>query len=671
MKKVCLLRLAELSGVARPCLAAIWLLAFLLTGCHNDPNPKPWREKRADGKPWVVRYASMPEEVRSLDPQVSYDSISRMVLEPVQDCLLEYAPMKIDPYELQPCLLESIPSRTMNADGTVDYLCKLKRGIFFHDDPCFPRGKGRELVAADVHFSIQRLCDPKVESPISANLAEYIAGMTEATDAAKRNGERFDYATMKVSGVEALDSHTFKLHLLKPYPQILYWMAMHFMAPVAQEAVNYYDGLPHADGSRGEMISRPLFRFHPVGTGPFKIVEWVRGQRFRFVRNENYRTTVFPSEGWPKERDAVNGPLAGHALPLVDEVQLGIFRELLPMWLLTRQGYLDRFAVQKDAFNSLISATKGLTPKYADRGLKLEKAVEVSTFYISFNQQDPVIGTNKKLRQALSCAYNPQGFIDILYGGVAPIAQQLLSPGVFGYQKDFRNPYAFNLEKGRRLIAEAGYPNGIDPATGQPLKITMDTTANSSAERQLAEYEQRQLEQLGIHVEVVENTFARMLEKEDQGNFQIAAGTGWGADYPDPENYFFLFASSNFPPTGKNINRYKNPEFDQLFEKMASMENSPERLEIARKLNEILIEDCPMVLNFHKAYFVVTQPWSPETQVNMMLEGGFKYMTVDPALREQKRREWNAVALWPIPVAIALVIAGLGYAVYINRRRNV
>ncbi len=650
---------------------SVGLLALLVAGCGNDPNPAPLEKTRPDGTPWRVHYWHTTGEARSLDPQVSYDSVSRRVLEPVYDCLLEYDPMKTDPYELAPALLEAMPERTLKPDGTVEYLCKLKRNILFHDDPCFPGGKGRELVAADQHFAIQRLSDPKNQSPVFSNLAEYIVGMREAAEAARKNGDRFDYATMKVSGVEVIDSHTFKLHLLKPYPQILYWMAMHFMTPVAHEAVAYYDGKLHADGPGGKLVTRELFKFHPVGTGPFKMAEWVRGQRVRFVRNEHYHTTVFPHGGWPAEREALNRPLAGHALPLVDEVQITIFPELLPMWLLTRQGYLDRFSVQKDAFNSLVTASKGLTSKYAERGLKLEKAVEVSTFYFSFNLQDPVIGPNKKLRQALSCAYNPQGFIDILYGGVAPIAQQLLSPGVFGYQKDYRNPYGYNLEKARRLIAEAGYPNGIDPKTGQPLEITMDCVASGSAERQLAEYEQRQFEQLGIRIRVIENTFARMLEKEDQGNFQICTGTGWSADYPDPENYFFLFTSSNFPPAGKNISRYKNPEFDRLFDQMASMENSPERFEMVRKMNALLIEDCPILLSFNKAYYIVTQPWAPATHMNMLLEVGLKYQPVEVDLRAWKRGEWNPVARWPIPLAIGVVVIGIVYAAVINRRRNV
>jgi ABC-type transport system substrate-binding protein len=303
--------------------------------------------------------------------------------------------------------------------------------------------------------------------------------------------------------------------------------------------------------------------------------------------------------------------------------------------------------------------------------MSLEKDVEPGTFYMAINMQDPVLGKNQKLRQALSCAFDAQGWIDIFYNSVPQVAQQLVPPGIFGNRKEYRNPYGFNLDKGRKLIAEAGYPNGRDPKTGQPLELTMDTVATGADERLMAEYEQRQLEQLGIRVRVIENNFPRMMEKEDQGNFQIAAGSGWQADYPDPENFFFLYYSKNFPPAGKNVSRYKNSEFDALFDKMATMENSPERLEIVHRMSDILNEDCPEILNFHRALYALIQPWSPRTHANMMLEGGVKYGLLNYELREEKRREWNRKPAWPVAVAIAFVAAGLIYAARVNRRRNV
>src|SRR4029450_9944789 len=132
--------------------------------------------------------------------------------------------------------------------------------------------------------------------------------------------------------------------------------------------------------------------------------------------------------------------------------------------------------------------------------------------------------------------------------------------------------------------------------------------------------------------------------------FQIAPSTGWGADYPDPENFFFLFYSKNIPPAGKNESRYINPEFDRVFEQMALMDNGPERLELCRRLNQMLADDCPVAFNFNKAYYVVVQPWTERMHDNMMLEGGLKYGVIDPEMRERLLKEWNQPVLWPLGI---------------------
>src|SRR5215216_5726355 len=122
--------------------AVLLVFAIALAACSNNPNPEPYEKTRADGSPWAVRYAALTADPKSLDPQVMYDSISQRALEPVYDRLLDYHPMKTDPFELMPAILEAVPKGEPLPDGNIGYLCKLKRGILFHDDPCFPGGKG-------------------------------------------------------------------------------------------------------------------------------------------------------------------------------------------------------------------------------------------------------------------------------------------------------------------------------------------------------------------------------------------------------------------------------------------------------------------------------------------------------------------------------------------------
>lgn len=638
-------------------------LLLALPGCNNNPHPPPYHKTRPDGSPWIPRYSVLTGDPKSFDPQVSYDAVSRRVLEPVYDTLLQYHVMKTEPYELEACMLEEMPKREDLPDGTSSYLCKLKPGILFHDDPCFPGGKGREVVAADVHYAFQRIADPKVESPFFATLEPRVVGLREARAAGTAHGA-FDYST-PVRGIEVIDAHTFRIRLTSPYPIILYYLAMHATCPVSREAVEYYDGLEHG-GKR-----RPAFKYYAVGTGPFRIREYVPKQRVRLERIPNYHTTVFPSDGFPPEKAEWLQQFAGKPLPLVDEILLTILSETIPAFVLGRQGYLDALAANKDAFGAIMTMSQELTPKYRARGMTLEKEVTASTFFMSFNMDDPVVGKNVKLRKALSCAYDVATYSEIFYSGVAPVSEQLLPRGLFGYDKNYRNPNGYNLEKAKNLLAEAGYPNGRDARTGAQLELTLEEPVASTDERQRAEYNQRAFETLGIKIKVSENTFARVLERLEQGTFQVGSGTGWNADYPDPENFFFLFYSKNFPKEGANYCRYNRPDFDRLYEKMATMENSPERLELVQQMNAMLAEDCPMILEFDKAFYTAVQPWGRWTHNNQMLEGGFKYFTIDPEMRQRLQHEWNAKPVWPIAVGLVLLGGGLIYAVRWNRRQNV
>ncbi len=627
----------------------------LLAGCSNNPHPPPFREKRADGTPWQASYRPFPDDPRSLDPQFSYDTLGHAVVSLVYEEMLEYHPLKTDPYELIPCLADGMPEPISGSDGTLAYRFRIKRGVYFHDDPCFSSGKGRELVAADMAYAFNRIADPKVECPVLSTLAEFVVGLQERNDEAKRT-KSFDYSK-PFPGIRVIDDHTFDILLLKPFPQLLYWMAMPFTAPVPREAVEYYDGRSH-DGT-----IRQQFKFKPVGTGPFRLVEWKKGLSLRLIRNDNYTATRFPTEGWPAADAARYQAMAGKPIPFLDEVDFRIIRESIPAWLLFRQGYVEAAGLGKDVFDTAVSARQELTPEYQARGVWLYKDAEPSTFYFQFNMQNPVVGKNRKLRQAISAVYDVDLEIDIFMNGIYLNAQQLLPPGVYGYQADFKDPYRqHNVEQARQLLAEAGYPNGYDAKTGKQLQLTLDLTVDDAESRQLAEFEKEQIEKLGISVKVEENLWATQQDKMDRGNFQFTA-SGWNADYPDPENFFFLFYGKNIPPEGNNNSRYANPEFDRLFEKMRAMENSPERLDLIHRLNAILTEDCPMIPLYHPVAFHLSQPWAPRVVLNPLVSNGLKYTQIDVAMRKQKQVEWNRKPMWPL-AGIAAFLAAAGMFAY-------
>jgi oligopeptide transport system substrate-binding protein len=645
-------------------LLAPLFIALFLIGCSNNPHPPALKEKRADGSPWMVSYRGFPDDPRTLDPQVSYDTIGHSIISLVYECLLQYHPFKVDPYELNPCLVEEMPTRQKNKDGTESYLFHLKKGVYFHDDPCFinTNGKGRELTSEDIAYTFKRLADPKVECPVLATLQEYVIGLKEAYDEAQGKGS-FDYSK-PLKGIEVINPYEFRIHLSKTYPQILYWLAMPFTAPVPREAVEFYDGKDHYG------VGRDLFKFHPVGTGPFRMVKWEKKLRMQMVRHERYIATTFPMDGWAPEDENRFRPLVGKALPFLDELQFTIIRESIPSWLLFRQGYLEAAGVNKDVFDNVLSVAHELTPQYREKGVLLYKNVEPTTGYTVFNMEDGLVGKNKKLRQALSSAFDEDLAIELFSNGIDLNAQQLLPPGVFGFQPDFRNPYKqHDIALAKKLLAEAGYPNGIDPKTQQPLEITVDVVGDSPESRQGIEFFKNQVEQLGIRVKIIENTWARFQDKTDKGNFQIMTGSGWHADYPDPENFFFLFYSKNIPPAGNNSSRYQNSEFDRIFEKMCTMDNTPERLKLVYELNRILSEDCPVLLQNHDVNFSLYHSWAPRVSNNPLLGSAAKYTQIDMAEREKRRKEWNQPPQWPIWTLLCFVSFFIGGSLWWSKKR--
>jgi ABC-type transport system substrate-binding protein len=227
-----------------------------------------------------------------------------------------------------------------------------------------------------------------------------------------------------------------------------------------------------------------------------------------------------------------------------------------------------------------------------------------------------------------------------------------------------------DLTLAKKLMAEAGYPDGRDATTGRQLEITFDISAEDATTRQLAEFQKFQIEQLGIRVKASEDLWDRLQEKVINGQFQLV-DFGWIADYPDPENFFFLFYGKNVPPKGSNSSRYTNPEFDRIFEKMSTMDNTPERLGLIHKLTAILNEDCPVVLLSHAVSFSLTQPWAPRVSANPLMYNGPKYGQVDVALRTEKHREWNRPILWPLFTVAFLFAAGVIYGILWNLKRNV
>jgi oligopeptide transport system substrate-binding protein len=648
-------------------LATLTLTAGAVAGCSNNPFP-------AGETAQPIVYTAMGEDPKTLDPSICYDAGCAAVVDPIYPAYLQYHYLKRAPFVPELALGAAMPEnaphqvtvqekdKTVTKTGEI-WTFRIKQGMRFQDDPCFPGGKGREITAADFLYTFRRIADPAIACPILSYLDDKVLGMAEYEahnqERAKQK-QKPDYNfPMEGLQLDPKDPYTFRIVLNQRYPQLRYLMAMHVTSPLAHEAVEKY----------GKELAR-----HPVGCGPFLLTEMVPKGHIYLKANPNYREETYPTEGAPGDKEAGLLKDAGKRLPLVKEVHFEIMREGITAWNLFLQGYQDLSGVSQTNYQQVLGHAGQLSPEMERKGIGLHRDVGIDISYFAFNMTDPTFGgnseKNRKLRQAISLIMDSQAFIDLLTQGMGRQAQFIIAPGLFGYDPNYKNPYRQpNVEKAKRLLAEAGYPEGVDPKTNERLSLYYDNSLITAAGRQELGLVVKQIEQLGIHVVSRSTRGPIFQEKVDQGQFQFM-NYGWLADYPDPENFVFLFYGPNKRP-GPNASNYQNPEYDRLFEQMRAMENGPERLKIIERMRAIVVEDCPWIYLIHSESFALTQPWLQNYKPNPISLDTIKYWNIDGPKRAELQAAWNHPNYWPsLGFAIFLVLGSLPAATVIRRRTN-
>jgi oligopeptide transport system substrate-binding protein len=648
-------------------LPACLLAGLLLAGCNNNPY-------RSGDSASSVLYSALGAEPKTLDPTIGYDATLGPIVDAIYPSYFQYHYLKRDPFVLQLGLGATEPERvpypcTVTVNGKPvkkvgeSWTFHLKHGLRFQDDPCFPNGKGREITATDMVYAYKRMADPAVPCPVISYFSDKILGMT---DFLNYNGARLakkqptDYS-YPIAGLQLdpKDPYTFRILLSDPYPQLRYIMAMHFTTPLAHEAVEKYG---------------KDFAFHPVGCGPFLLAEYVRRGRIVLKANPNYRKDDFyPTEGAPGDREAGLLEDAGKPLPLVKEVHFSIMREGITAWNLFQQGYLDGAAVSQDNYQQAMNNPGEISPDMRRKGVRLTRQPHIELSYFAFNMTDPTFGgyseKQKKLRQAISLAIDSQEIIDLESLGLGKPADSVIPPGIFGYDKNYKNPYRqFNIEKAKQLLAEAGYPNGVDPKTGERLTLNYDNYAQSAATRQFVTLVQRQIEKIGIHVESRSTLLAFFQDKLDKGQFQFFY-YGWIADYPDPENFVFMFYGPNKRP-GPNAPAYANPQYDSLFEQMRAMPDNAERIKIIDQMRGIVVEDCPWIYTAYPETFGLTHSWFHNYKPSPVANDMTKYYRIDGEERARKQAEWNRPNYISAVIVLALLIFGSLPALNVVKERT-
>ena len=349
----------------------------------------------------------------------------------------------------------------------------------------------------------------------------------------------FNNRVDSVDGFKAIDDTTFQLKLIRPFQSILGILSMQYCSIIPKEAVEKY---------------KTDFRRHPVGTGPFQFVAWEEGQALILKKNENYF-----------EKDA-----AGNSLPYIDGIKVSFYDSKATEFLEFQQKRLDFI--------------DDIDPSFKD-----EVLTKIEYLGILVDGENELVKNSplrlQKIRQAINYGFNRRKMMLYLRNSIGIAAESGFVPaGLPSFDSVAVKGYHYNVAKAKQLLAEAGYPDGKNLPEIKLLTIPIYGD--------LGTYIANELLQVGIKVQVEVIQKSLLMEQTSKSQAPFFRGS-WIADYPDAENYLSVFYGNN--PAPPNYTRYKNAEFDLLYEKALSEKNDSLRYQLYQQMDRIVINDAPVV----------------------------------------------------------------------------
>jgi ABC-type transport system substrate-binding protein len=548
-------------------------------------------------EPKVLRYAFEVAET-SFDPVKINDLYSRTVTPHIFE-----APYQFDhlarPIKVKPLTAAAMPEHS--ADFRV-WTVRIKPGIYFADDPAF-KGQRRELVAQDYVYTLKRFADPANKSPIWPGIAEErFVGLNALRQQALEQRKPFNY-DREIEGVRAIDRYTIQYAVEEPRPRFAETLAASdVLGAVAREVVEHY----------GDQIDA-----HPVGTGPFKLVQWRRSSFIALERNPAFRETFYEAEpaADDAEGQAILAKLKGRRLPMVDRVEISIIEEEQPRWLSFLNGSAD--LAYRVGYQFVASAMPNgkVAPHLAKRGIQGIRIVEPSIHLALFNMEDATVGGyaphNVALRRAIGLGWDVAAEIFHAWGGQGVIAQQPYLPFTSGYNAAVRSEFGeYDPARAKALLDMYGYVDRDgdgwrDMPDGKPLVLRMAGQSDGRT-RKINEIFQKNMTALGIRTTFDIAQWPENLKAARAGKLPLwtvgsyAAGSdGIGA----------LARYDSHQVGGQNMARFKMPELDALYQRLQVLPDGPERDALFDRAQKIAIAYMPYKVRLNRVSTDMAQPW--------------------------------------------------------------
>ena len=552
-------------------------------------------------------------DITSLDPQQGTDLRSTRIASHIFEGLYQFDYLA-NPARVIPNTAETMPQFD---DGGRTWTIRLRKGIRFTDDPAF---KGpRELVAQDYVYAIKRRLDPNLRGGGDAALTDLFVGARSVVDPARKPGAKLDYDA-PIEGLRAIDRYVLQFRLTKPDYTLLERLAVLDTFAVAREAI---------EAAGPDVMSKP------VGTGPYRLVEWKRASKIVLEANPHYRTIAFPTSNDPAHAALIKS-MSGRKLPAIGRVEVSIIEEPNPEFLSFEQGSLDLLAFGSETTRRVLDGGK-LKPEFARRGVvHLRQPAPFLTFTY-FNLDDPVVGgystAQVALRRAIAMGFDTGELIRVLYAGMALPANQLLPPGVSGHDTSMPSRSIYDPAAARTLLDRFGFVDRDgdgyrETPDGKPLTVSRGTLPESWY-REVDLLWKKNMDAIGIRMLVQQQTFAELLNLSLAGKLPMF-NLGYRA--LAPSGYEILSTLWGKASADSNRSRFKRPEYDEAYEKFVATPDGPERLAAVRRMNELVAAYVPMTLHTHGISNVIVQPWLMGYTISAF-GASWKYLDLDNGKR--------------------------------------
>jgi ABC-type oligopeptide transport system substrate-binding subunit len=613
----------------------------------------------------VVFYDSYSASVRSLDPVTCGDTTSAGVQANFYEGLYTYHYLKRPAWKhVVPQLAAEMPGIS---EDRLTYTIPIRRNVLYSRNPCFGRlpderkYRTRAVTAHDFVLALKRVGDSHIDTNLSwAFLSERVRGIddfhTRTRKYRKLDFSRYDKE--HIEGVRALDDHTLQIRLVRPFPQLIYVLAMAVYAPCPREAIDYW------------MPRTGLAEFHRpesvVGTGPYLLHAFEAKNNIILVRNPDFREQYYPSEGEPRRvgddgeatyaGDRELGLLddAGKRVPFIDVKRYDWMEQTFSNWMTFLAKRKDIGGIPQQTFDFVVTPGKELTEEWKKKRIYMRKSEPPSVYWLGFNMRDPVLSSSRSLRQGLALGFDVESYVKVMFNDRGKRAVNIVPssfpshdaagpgpyyrpvPGEVLEDKEAKKRYwQERIREAKRKIAHAreelGKAGKLD-RNGDIPELVLDIS-RGDRDRLYGEIVEQQFRKVGVRLRVETNDWPTLQNKVHKGSIQMYS-MGWHADYEDAENFLQLFYSPNIEKQ-TNSTCYSNPEFDRLFEKARVMPNTPERLELYVRMIRMISEDCPAVLLTEPFGFVLIHDWVRNVKPHPVGYGYFRYWRIDDALRRK------------------------------------